>query len=80
MKDELGYTWKEIADVLNNELGNTFTESAYRKQYQIYNSMCEANGCDEYLKEIQEQKDELKKKKKATNSPTFIKMFFMVGP
>ena len=57
MKDELGYTWKEIADVLNNELGNTFTESAYRKQYQIYNSMCEANGCDEYLKEIQEQKD-----------------------
>lgn len=64
MKDELGYTWKEIADVLNNELGNTFTESAYRKQYQIYNSMFEANGCDEYLKEIQEQKDELYKIKK----------------
>lgn len=67
MKDELGYTWKEIADVLNNELGNEFTESAYRKQYQIYNTMFEANGCattDEYLKEIQEQKDELYKIKK----------------
>lgn len=67
MKDELGYTWKEIADVLNNELGNEFTESAYRKQFQIYNTMFEANGCatnDEYLKEIQEQKDELYKIKK----------------
>ena len=69
MKDKLGYTWKEIGDVINKELGNNFDESAYRKKFQHFNAMMKANEStlfegNEYLKEIQAQKDELYKVKK----------------
>lgn len=70
MKDELGYTWQQIADVLNEELGNNYGESCYRKQFQSFNGMFEANANefvgnnDEYLKQIQAEKDELYKLKK----------------
>lgn len=69
MKDQLGYTWRQIADILNKELGNNYDESCYRKKVQSFNKMLEANenifvNGDEYLKEIQAQKDELYKIKK----------------
>lgn len=69
MKDQLDYTWKEIAEVLNKELGNNYDESCYRKQYQSASKMLKANEStlfkdDEYLREIQAQKDELYKIKK----------------
>ena len=69
MKDKLGYTWKCIADVINKELGNNYDESCYRKKYQSANKMIQANESilfenNEYLKEIQAQKDELYKVKK----------------
>ena len=68
MKDKLDYTWKEIAEVINKELGNNYDESCYRKKYQSANKMLQANENilfnDEYLKEIQAQKDELYKIKK----------------
>lgn len=69
MKDQLGYTWREIADIINKELGNNYDESCYRKKYQSANKMLQANESilfngDEYLKEIQAQKDELYKVKK----------------
>ncbi len=69
LKDQLGYTWNQIADILNRELGNNYSESAYRKQWQSFNKMLKANESilfdnGEYLREIQEQKDELYKIKK----------------
>lgn len=69
LKDQLGYTWNQIADILNRELGNNYSESAYRKQWQSFNKMLKANESilfdnGEYLREIQEQKDELYKIKR----------------
>lgn len=70
MKDELGCTWKDIAEILNKELGKNYDESCYRKQFQSFNGMFEANmdkfidSDDEYLKKIQAEKDELYKIKK----------------
>ena len=43
MKDELEYTWDEIANVLNTELNYNFTSSKYRKSYQYFQKMFEAN-------------------------------------
>lgn len=69
MKAELGYTWKEIANILNKELGNDYDESCYRKQYQSANKMFKANeniffDNEGYLKEVQAKTDELYKVKK----------------
>ena len=69
MKDQLGCTWKGIADIINKELGNNFDESCYRKKFQHFNQMLKANETtifdnDKCLKEIQTQKDELYKIKK----------------
>ena len=69
MKDGLGYTWKEISNIINKELGNNYDESCYRKKFQSFNKMFTANekiivNENEYSKEIQAQKDELLKIKK----------------
>lgn len=69
MKDKLGYTWKEICDIINKELGNNFDESCYRKKFQHFNQMLKANETtifnnDEYLKEVRMEKEEIFKAKK----------------
>lgn len=69
MKSSQGWTWQDIANILNEELGNDFGESAYRKKYQHFNQMFEANESmffteDEYLKKIREERDELYKAKR----------------
>ena len=69
MKNQQNWTWKQIADILNDALGYDFDESRYRKQYQSYSKMLEANedkifSDGEYLKKIREEKDELYKAKK----------------
>lgn len=69
MKDSHDMTWQQVADVLNNTLGNNFTESAYRKRYQAFHNglkTCEKQvfSDNEYLKKIQEEKDECYKAKK----------------
>lgn len=66
MKDSAGMTWKQIADIINEALGNNYTESAYRKRYQMFQSglkACEKEifTDDEYLKKVQAQTDELYK-------------------
>ena len=35
-KYENGWTWNDVADIINNELGYSFNESCYRKRYQSY--------------------------------------------
>ena len=64
MKDQLGYTWKQIADVINNELGNSFDESCYRKKVQHFNTMMKANEATLFdNEEIQAQRRELEKER-----------------
>ena len=36
LKEELGYTWPEIAEVLNQILEKDYTESKYRKDYRAF--------------------------------------------
>lgn len=69
IKDASGLTWKEVADIINKELGNNYTESAYRKRYQMFHNglkTCEKQvfSDDEYLQKIREQTDEFYKAKK----------------
>lgn len=68
-KDAYDMTWQQVADVLNDALGNNFSESKYRKDYQIFQNGLKAHekqifSDDEYLKKIQEERDELYKAKK----------------
>ena len=43
MKDELGYTWPEMAEVLNDALQKSYSESKYRKDYTAF---CKYSNCD----------------------------------
>lgn len=66
-KDKIG-SWQDVADILNGLLGTEFTESKFRKQFQAFEKMLEANKSkfiddDNYLKEITFQKRELAKEK-----------------
>lgn len=61
-------SWQAVADILNRLLGTEYTESKYRKQYQAFQKMLDANGSriftdDDYLQEIREQQQELKKER-----------------
>lgn len=66
-KDLIG-TWTDVADILNELLGQEYTESKYRKQYSAFVKMFNANenkfiDNDEYVKEIKLQQQELKKER-----------------
>ena len=75
MKEKNSWTWKDIAKILNDSLGNNFDESAYRKRYQHFQSMMTDNEQilftdNKYLKSIQDAKIELEKERQkiyATN-------------
>lgn len=41
LKDESGYTWKELANEINHTLGLDYDESAYRKKFQSYKTCYE---------------------------------------
>ena len=66
-KDLIG-SWQNVADILNELLGTEYTESKFRKQFQAFNKMLNANRSkftdpDEQIKEIEVQKRELERKK-----------------
>lgn len=69
---QLDMSWDELADVINRELGNEdrpLSEAAFRKPYQQAKKYFEAGVFsdktdDEYLKELQSQKDALYKEKR----------------
>nr|DAF71608.1 MAG TPA: DNA polymerase II small subunit [Bacteriophage sp.] len=66
-KDQIG-TWQDVADLLNEQLGQEYTESKYRKQYQEMNKIITFKpqfNCDEseLLEEIKEQRRLLEKAK-----------------
>lgn len=68
-KEVIG-SWQNIADILNKELGYEYTESKYRKQYQAYTKMFEANKHryfdNSYLNELEEKQDEFYKQQVKT--------------
>ena len=66
-KDQIG-SWQDIADIINELTGNDYGESTYRKKYQAFKNMLDANqskfvDSDAQLKEIEIQKRELERKK-----------------
>lgn len=67
-KEELGYTWPEMAELLNKVLEKDYTESKYRKDYRAFQKYSpkveEVVEDDEYIKKLQQQTDELYKAKR----------------
>ena len=66
-KDLIG-SWQDVANILNELLVTEYTESKFRKQFQAFNKMLNANrgkftDSDEQIKEIEVQKRELERKK-----------------
>ena len=66
-KDNIG-TWQDVANILNNLLGKNYTDSAYRKKFQSFKSMLDANiklftDTDSQLEEIKEQQKILQKER-----------------
>ena len=68
MKDSLGFTWPQMAEIFNNEFGCNKGDTAYRKKWAAFKSVLDANtdkivGKDSYSNELQDQIDELYKAK-----------------
>lgn len=66
-KDKIG-SWQDVADVLNSLLDKNLSESAYRKKYQAFQAILDANqeifsDSDKQLEEIKIQKRELAKER-----------------
>ena len=69
MKDNLGFTWPQMAEIFNNEFGCNKGDTAYRKKWAAFKSVLDANtdkivGKDSYSNELQDQIDELYKAKR----------------
>lgn len=69
MKDNLGFTWPQMAEIFNNEFGCNKGDTAYRKRWAAFKSVFDANtdkivGNNKYLSELKEQTDEIYKAKK----------------
>jgi hypothetical protein len=68
MKESANMTWKQVAEVINNALGQNYGESCYRKQYQMFQKGLQVNEKqifteDEYLNAIRAERRELEKEK-----------------
>ena len=69
MKDVLGFTWPQMAEIFNAEFGCNNGHTAYRKRWNAFQRVFEANtdkivGDNAYLKELQDATDELYKAKR----------------
>ena len=69
-KEAIG-TWQDIADILNAQLSYEYSESCYRKQYQMFSRMLESNKerfstSEDYIEELKQQEDKLYRLKKQT--------------
>ena len=65
MKDELGYSWQEVANIMNDLLDYDYSESKYRKQFCAFKKMLEANenifsDDDGYKEELNSLKHDIK--------------------
>ena len=67
LKDQIG-SWQDVADILNELLNTEHTESKFRKQYNAFRKMLDANQTkilddDNYIKQIRIEKQEIRKEK-----------------
>lgn len=65
---ELIGSWNDVAKILNELLNCDYTESKYRKEYQMFEKMFNANkdsilDADKYIKELQLQEERLRKER-----------------
>ena len=70
MKDSLGFTWPQMAEIFNKEFGCNKGDTAYRKKWAAFKSVLDANtdkivGDNQYTNELREQIDELYKAKRS---------------
>ena len=68
MKDSLGFTWPQMAEIFNKEFGCNNGDTSYRKKWAAFKSVFDANadklvGEDKYLEEIRQAKYELEKER-----------------
>lgn len=66
-KEVIG-TWEDVKDILNSLLDSDFGESTYRKKYQAFQKLMQANehkflNDDNYVKELRLERQELAKEK-----------------
>lgn len=66
-KEQIG-SWNDVASILNELTGNDYGESTYRKKFQAFQKMLDANqskfvDSDAQIKEIEVQKRELEREK-----------------
>lgn len=71
-KDQIG-SWNDVANIINELTGNDFGESTYRKKFQAFKKMLNANqskfvDSDAQLKEIQLAQRELEKERKKSRA------------
>ena len=69
MKESLGFTWPQMAEIFNNEFGCNKGDTAYRKRWNSFESIFNANvdvlvGNGSFSRELQDQIDEAYKVKK----------------
>ena len=69
MKDILGFTWPQMAEIFNKEFGTDYGDTSYRKKWAAFESIFTANEDKlvegkAYLEEIKAATDELYKIKK----------------
>lgn len=68
MKDALGFTWPQMAEIFNAEFGCNKGDTAYRKKWAAFKNVFEANtdklvGENKYLTKLKEAKYELEKER-----------------
>ena len=69
MKDSLGFTWPQMAEIFNNEFGCSKGDTAYRKRWAAFKSVLDANtdkivGENKYLEEIKTERRKIEKERK----------------
>lgn len=69
MKESLGFTWPQMAEIFNNEFGCSKGDTAYRKRWSAFKGVLDANtdkivGDNTYSNELKEQLDEIYKAKR----------------
>ena len=68
MKDSLGFTWPQMAEIFNAEFGCNKGDTAYRKRWAAFNDVFKANvdklvGEQSCSSELKDQLDEIYKAK-----------------
>lgn len=68
MKDALGFTWPQMAEIFNDEFGCNKGDTAYRKKWAAFKAVLDANadkivGADTHLNELKAAKYELEKER-----------------